>query len=275
LTEAAARVTPDIFGRVLFEAQGEYADRFWRPNNINHHIDNVDRNVFLKEGELKIDRSMWYAKGFTGVAHSDWRGQGDFFGLYPSAYGDSDYLGNSAYFGIYPERFKQNIFQNLSRRRVPEGFEAGATLFGLDGAVVYGDELQWGYSQSFYGRLGMPLRSAKLTFVYRDEDVPYLTEVDEDRKRTYALSLSYPEKEGHWLDVGVMYQPFRVGETYKVADEVGNGSGLLGSDWSISEKKSKKRRWVGGARAGGTTYVFGLARLYLWCGRHSCRGFGR
>src|SRR5690349_14159178 len=42
LTEVATRVTPDMFGRVLFEAQGEYADRYWRPNNIEHYTKQQD-----------------------------------------------------------------------------------------------------------------------------------------------------------------------------------------------------------------------------------------
>ena len=45
LTEAAARFSPGLFARVLFELQGDYADRFWRPVNENHRIDLQGRHA--------------------------------------------------------------------------------------------------------------------------------------------------------------------------------------------------------------------------------------
>lgn len=241
LTEAAARFSPDIFGRVLFEAQGDYADRFWRPNNIEHHIDNQDRHLFLRQAEGRIDRDNWYAHAFNGIGHGDWAAQGDFFRLYPASYPDDDYLRHSSAFGIYPNNFKQDLFLNFSKRHVPRGFEAGGTWMGLDAGAAYGNELSWGFDKGRYGRLSAPIGSSKLTFVYKDEDVPFALDQDADeRNRAYALSFLASSEKGDNIETGVLYQPFRIGKPYQVARPVNAGSGLLGSSTDISTKKSKK-----------------------------------
>lgn len=241
MTEVATRVTPDIFGRVLFEAQGDYADRFWRPNNYEHHIDEVDRNLFLRQAEFRVDRDEWFVRGFKGVAHGGWTDQGDFFGLYPASSPDDDYLGNSGLFSIYPSNFKQDLFLNISDRHAPRGFEGGLRLWGLDFGAAVGNELAWGYNKAGYGRVSAPLGTTKLTFVYKDEDVPYsIVPDDDERNRAYALSWRAPFEQGHLLEAGVKYQPFRLNRAYQTAEEVNAGSGIQGSSWRISNKKTKK-----------------------------------
>lgn len=238
LTEAATRVTPDIFGRVLFEAQGDYADRYWRPNNIEHEIDNADRHIFVRQAEARIDRDEWYAHAYEGVAHGNWADKGDLFGLYPESVPNDDYLGRSGYFGMTPQTYNQDMFFNISKRRAPRGFEAGAQADGIDATVAYGNELRWGYDTGGYGRAAMPLGPSKMTFVYKNEDVPYGSEPNE-RDRAYSLSLFTPSITGNSIDFGVLYRPFRVGQTYLVDREVDGGQGLLGSSHQIGTKTSK------------------------------------
>jgi hypothetical protein len=241
LTEAAARVTPDIFGRILFEAQGDYADRYWRPNNIEHQIDNSDRHAFVRQAEIRIDKDNWYAHGFEGVGHGNWADKGDLFGLYPESVPNDDYLGRSGYFGMTPQNYQQDLFLNISKRRVPRGFEAGAQAMGLDATVAYGNELRWGYDQGGYGRVAAPIGAGKLTFVYRNEDVPYRTDQNADeRDRAYALSWYVPSVTGNNFDAGILYRPFRIGEAYLVDRDVSGGDGLLGSSHQIGTKTSKR-----------------------------------
>ncbi len=241
LTEAATRLTPDIFGRVLFEAQGDYADRYWRPDNIEHELDNADRYAIVRQAEARIDRDDWYAHAYEGVAHGSWADKGDLFGLYPESVPDDDYLGRSAYFGMTPDNYKQDMFLNISKRHAPRGFEGGAQALGMDATVAYGNELNWGYDKGGYGRLSAPFGPSKLTFVYKNENVPYNTDPNNDeRDRAYALSWNVPSVSGNSLDAGVMYRPFRIGETYLVDRDVDGGSGLLGSSHQIGTKTSKK-----------------------------------
>lgn len=245
-TEASARFTPDVFARVLFEAQADYADRFWRPVNINHYIDDRDREVFLRQAEAGIEKDSWFLKGFTGVPHGDWGAQGDFFHLYPASNPDDDYLGSSGYFGIYPDRWKQDHYLNISRRHVPRGFEGGANVYGFDVGAAYGDELSWGYQESVYGRIGFPVGQTRLTFVMKNEDVPF--EFDDDRNErneAYALAWNVPFEAGHRLDLGVLYNPFRDGRPYEVDREVSDNSGIFGSTHKISVKESKKSDGIG------------------------------
>ncbi len=241
LTEAATRITPDIFGRVLFEMQGDYADRFWRPNNIEHDIDNKDRYVFLRQAEARVDKDEWFVHGFQGVGHNDWYDKGDFFHLYPASYPDDDYLGRSGAFGIYPDPFKQDNFLNISKRHAPRGVEGGVNAFGMDFGAALGNELNFGYNEAAYGRVSAPIGSTRLTFVYKNEDVPYMKAVDPDnneRDRAYALSWRAPFEAGHVFEAGVKYRPFRVGQNYLMANDVSAGSGLQGSSTEITEGKT-------------------------------------
>jgi|GEM_PF-5797336 len=245
-SEGTARFSPDAYGRFLLEAQGEYADRFWRPVNIEHHLKQEGDAVTFREAEGRIEKENWHLHGFSGVAHANWAAKGDFFGLYPDAYPMRDYLGHSSYFGVYPDNWREDQYLNITRRHIPSGVEAEGRWAGLDGTVAYGDELAWGKQDAFYGRLGVPIASAKMTFVYKDEDVDYSVFDEDERNQAYALSLGAPFESGHRIDAGVLYNPFRVGKRYQVADEVDAGAGLLGSSVALSEKTSKKEDALAG-----------------------------
>lgn len=241
LTEAAARFSPSLFTRVLFELQGDYADRYWRPVNEEHRLDEQGRHAVIREAEAKYDRDDWYAHGFLGVGHDSWEGKGDFFGLYPAAYPDDDYLGQSGSFGIYPDRFKQDLFLNISGRHTPEGFEAGGQFFGVDAAVAYGSELAWGLQPSAYGRVGIPVGSGKVTAVARDERLPSSLDIrgEENHVRSSAVSYDLTTEAGNRWQAGAMYSPYRSGETYTIARSAAPGQGLLGSSTSIGTRKAK------------------------------------
>jgi hypothetical protein len=237
----ATRITPDIFGRVLFEAQGEYADRFWRPVNVESDEKQNDHPVFLRQAEANVDKDRWYLHAFSGVGHSNWQAHGDFFGLYPESFPDDDYLGSSSLFGLYPVNWRQDFYLNISGRHVPRGAELGGNAEGIDAAAAYGDELSWGYRKSGYGRATFPIRDTKLSFVYKDENVPYDVIDPDARDRAYALSWAIPSDEGHRLDFGVKYEPFRVDETYQVARAVPAGEGAGGSSTALEERRTNKK----------------------------------
>lgn len=240
LTDASIRVTPDIFARVLIDAQGDYADRFWRPNNIENYSDQKDHVFIFRQAEANVDKENYFLHAFSGIGHGGWQDKGDFFELYPTSRPDDDYMGLSSVYGIYPERWKQDAFLNISKRHVPRGFGAGANMKGYDAEVAYGEELQLGYSNSGYGRFSAPIKNTTLTFVYKDEDVPYSFD-DKERNRAYALSWDVPSEEGHRFDVGVMYNPFRVGKTYVTAhDASSTGGGIQGSNVAIGQETSGK-----------------------------------
>ncbi|MBV9079985.1 MAG: hypothetical protein JO102_02575 [Elusimicrobia bacterium] len=241
LTEAAVRFTPGSFARILFQLQGDYADRFWRPVNEEHRADLQDRHGFVREAEAKLDRENWYLNAFDGVGHGGWYAQGDFFELYPASLPDDDYLGHSTIFGIYPDRFKQSLFQNISDRRVPKGLEGGGQFAGFDGAVAYGDELAWGLEPSVFARLTRPIETSKVTVVYRDERLPSTLTLNdnENHNRAGALSWDWQSDEGQRWQAGVLYNPYRTGENYTVANPVPAGTGVLGSSWELKTKKSK------------------------------------
>lgn len=246
LTEVATRLSPDVFGRLLFEAQGDYADRFWRPVNIEHHKKEADIPVFVRQAEARVDRDTWHLHGFHGVGHGNWAADGDFFELYPAAYPEDGYMGSSSSFGVYPERWSQDFYLNISRRHVPRGFEAGGDWKGLNAAVAYGSELQWGYDESVYARVSLPVSTSKFTFAFKDEDVPYSQDLlEEERNNAYALTWDWPTENGHRVQAGVLYNPFRVGRSYQVARETPAGSGLLGSSTDISQKTSNREDAVG------------------------------
>jgi len=245
LTDVAARFSPSVSGRILFELQGDYADRFWRPINEAHRLDQNDEHFILRQAEGKIKKENWYLDAFSGVSRPDWRAYGDFFRLYPETYFNEDYLGSSGFYGICQSRWNQNLFLNISETRVPQGLELGGSLYGIEAAAATGSELNWGYSNSYFGRVSVPVQSSKITAVYKDEDAPFAEDEDE-RDRAGTLSLETPFGSGNKLTVGAIYRPFRSGETYLVARETPGGSGLLGSSYNISQKTSHNSDGLGG-----------------------------
>src|ERR1044071_8121642 len=72
LTEVAARPWKEMSARVLFEAQEDYADRYWRPININHLKDQKNDHLILHQAEGKVDQENWYLHGFSGVGRNGW-----------------------------------------------------------------------------------------------------------------------------------------------------------------------------------------------------------
>jgi hypothetical protein len=234
-TEVATRIGEDIFGRVLFDAQGDYADRFWRPININRDADQNDHILILRQAEAKIKKEDWYLSGYTGVGHGDWYGQGDFFRLYPESFPDSSYLGSSGYFGVTPENWNEDQYLNISRRNIPRGAEAGMQFGGIDTAVAYGDEIAWGLQKSGYGRVTLPFSRSRLTLVAKDEDIPEDILNKDARRQAAALSWDQPFQSGNRIVIGVMYQPYRDGEMYKSLSDSG----------SLSDKTAKKDDGLG------------------------------
>lgn len=235
-TEVATRIGDDIFGRVLFDAQGGYANRFWRPVNINRDAEENDHILILRQLEAKIKKDDWYLNGYAGVGHADWYAQGDFFRLYPESFPDSGYLGSSGYFGVHPENWNQDQYLNISRRNIPRGFEGGMDFGRANAAVAYGDEVAWGLKKSGYGRVTMPFSRSRLTLVAKNEDIPDDILNQNAERKAYALSWDQPYGSGHRFVAGVLYQPYRHGEMYE----------SINDDGVISDKTAKKSDGYGG-----------------------------
>ena len=239
LSEVETQLTRDISARALFNVQGEYADRFWRPINYDHYESNRGNHVYLKQAEGKIDKESWYLHGFSGVAHNGWADKGDLFEFYNGVYPDRDYLGSSGFFGIYPRDWQSNHYMNISKRRVPQGAELGAAWNNFDAAVAHGTELEWGSMHNTVGRVAGGVGDGRISFLVRDADIPYplLNDPDDD-KRIHGYQLTYvrPSEEGWDFNVGALYQPYRLDDSYLSAEKADNGSGLLGSSYSISTK---------------------------------------
>jgi len=237
LTEVAARFNKEISGRVLFDAQGSYADRFWRPLNANHDLDQTNNILLLRQAEAKIDEEKWFLHGFSGVSHDGWGNKGDIFAFYPGIYPERDYLGSSGYFGVYPKNWNQDQYLNISGNRVPTGGELGGTMGATEASVAYGKELTWGFNNSAYGRVRQDLGTSQLNFFFKNEDVPYsFNPADNERKEAYSLTWTKPSEDALTIETGVIYQPFRLGQTYDVAREAEGGAGVQGSSWNLGTK---------------------------------------
>lgn len=219
LTDVAARFSKTIDARALFNVQGDYADRLWRPINIDHFEDQRNNHVYLHEAEAKIKEENWYLDGFSGVARAGWDTKGDLFQFYKGIYPQRDYLGSSGYMGVYPASWHQNQYENISKRRVPQGAELGGNWGAYEGAVAYGKELDWGFEDNVYARLTSQLGPNYLTFVYKNEDTPYRIDTDDpERDQAFSLNWHHPSEEGWDVQTGVLYEPYRVGDPYFAGD---------------------------------------------------------
>lgn len=181
------------------EIINNYADRLWMPVNDEHRLYQENKSVRWVKGEAKYLQENWYLKYFKGVGHYHWGDEGDMFNLYPEQYETERYL-------------------RVSGRAVPEGFE-GYCNTGRWGnlTVIAGPELVWGYRDAIYTKYNFKISRFDNTIIYKNEIIPY----GEPNERLSATQLStkFNLSRNFFLQIGLLYQPFRLGWNYQYTEE--------------------------------------------------------
>jgi outer membrane protein OmpA-like peptidoglycan-associated protein len=197
---------------------GNYDQRYWFPVNDELRMYNDDMHAKIVRGEVKYDSKLFMVRGFEGVPIYGWIGKNDLFQLMPTQ-GDVEF------------------YRRLSGSLTPRGGEARATTpFGTLTALG-GTEIRWGYGPSAFARYDAPtLGSIEQSIVYRNEEIPFGLQNPDERRWALSYNVSGQYSERAQWHAGLLYQPFRIGQTYQTSDSA-----------TLSDRESVKRKDAFGA----------------------------
>jgi hypothetical protein len=204
---AGARPTENIYADAQLSWVGNYADAFWRPINDLHRQELQREQLRFRRGEAGWTSDKLRLRLLQGKAYDDWRDKGDLFRLVPRQYETERYLN----------------FDGHAVPRVLDGeWKSPWGEFGL----IAGPEPVWGADGGVMARYRRLFGETALSYIYKDEDVPY-GEADE---RSQSMSLALSGRAGPWsYDAGLLYQPFRLNRPFQRAEDAPAGQGSFGS----------------------------------------------
>ncbi len=214
-----------ISGDVGAELQGNYDQRFWFPLNDEHRQYNNDRRAKIVRGELKYEDDSILLRGFEGTPNYSWIYQNDLFALLPTQM-DVEY------------------YRRSEGSETPRGGEARfkTPLGNLN--VLGGTEPKYTYGSSLYAKYDTPTYGSwENTFVYRNEQIPFGSA--NERRWTASYNTSFSPVENLQSHLGVLYQPYRLGQTFTNVDSVPAGQGVLGSTFQPRQRRTIWRDAMG------------------------------
>lgn len=219
MLSAGFKLNKAMGGIVGIDAFGGYYDTLWQPINDIHRRYNEGTYARIRNADITYAEDHIRARYFRGVGHYNWKSEGDMFGL-------------------YVEQFETDRYLNISGRAVPDGGElefSGQTFGSL---LIVGGEPVWGNKDSLYAKYNSHVAMLDTTLLYKRENIPYgdPNEVLE----AYGFSTKY-----HALELGVMYQPFRVDRPYKYVTKVADGPGDYGSKYQVHVDSTTKNDALG------------------------------
>ncbi len=187
------------------EFVGNDDERYWFPVNDEHRLFKDGRHAKVVRGEVKYDDTHTLLRAFEGVPMTDWLGQNDLFHLLPSQT-DVEY------------------YRRADGSLTPRGGEARfKTPFGTLDAIG-GTQLRFRYGSGLYVKYDAPpVGSWENSVVYRNEDLPIGRVGNEDRevrRWTVSYNSSYAPTERVQTHLGLLYEPFRLYQTYQDVDNV-------------------------------------------------------
>ena len=194
-----------------FRLIDQYADSYWLPINIEHRL-NVDGQSYIwDKADIKYDVTNRIGLEYLrGAGHESWKYRGDLFDLYPEQYDTQKYLDLSGH--PVPDEVKLNI---------------GTRKMGkLE--LIYGSEALWLYKNGVYANYSINVMKQNLHFIYRDHEIFY----GDPGERMQSAEVSSGFKLwGNPLEIGVLFQPFRLNRDYIYVQDTAAGAGIGGSSY--------------------------------------------
>ncbi|MDD5259997.1 MAG: OmpA family protein [bacterium] len=185
-------------------AIGSYADRFYIPINDEHRLKHDGQKIKWTRGELAYKGDRFQASLNGGIGHYHWENEGDMFQL-------------------YPEQFDVYNYRRISGRQTPRGLDLKyAGDFGkLE--LVHGAELVWGDHTSTYGKYNWRWGYFNNAFIFKNARISW-GEKPKEHLNAYELSTKIDMIEWVPIDLGVLYQPFRLGREFLYVEESGSNN---------------------------------------------------
>jgi len=221
-----ARPTESLFGQARLAYQTNYDNAYWLPITDEHRVSDDGGNLRVIDGEMGYADHSFGLRAFSGIGHDGWENQGDMFDLYPAQWDVEKY-------------------RDFSGRQVPRGGEmmVNGDSYGkltLEG----GGEQEWGDGPSFYALYENKVGGADVDFISRDEAIPWGD--PDEHLQSNSLAARMNVLPGGTLQVGILFQPFRLGRTYTHVDEVPAGQGIEGSSYQPSQRTTEIQDAFGG-----------------------------
>ncbi|MBD3271912.1 MAG: hypothetical protein GF384_05190 [Elusimicrobia bacterium] len=202
-----------------YEFVGNAAEPYWQPISDQRRMELKGTKVKWIRGLAEYRRPLLAIKGFKGAGYASWA--------------DTD----QDMFGFLPEQYENDRYRRLSGRIVPEGIMV-ETGNQTTGRVTYmtGEELVWGFGPSHYAKYNRVFGRFNTTLFYRRIDIPYGEE--DENLSTWQLATRFKlsgtrRKTASQLRLGILYQPFRVDESYQYVEDAAPGTGDLGSSYRV------------------------------------------
>lgn len=207
----AFRPMDNLKGELDLEVIGGYADRYWMPVNLEHRMNINGQSVNWNRGEITYTADWMEFRYFRNIGHYNWSAQGDLFNLYPT-------------------QFETDRYLRVSGRSVPEGYELD--LYGKAGRLelIYGPEVIWDYKNGFYANYNFSLFGLSSNLIYRSHIIPY---GDPDERMSDTELSTTIDFANNSLQLGALYQPFRLNRDYTYVNYVDPGAGYLGTRYDI------------------------------------------
>ncbi|MBI5554708.1 MAG: OmpA family protein [Elusimicrobia bacterium] len=181
-----------------------YADRFYIPLNDEHRLKYNNEKIKWARGELAYKGDRFQASLNGGLGHYHWENEGDMFQL-------------------YPEQFDIYNYRRVSGRQTPRGLDLKyAGDFGkLE--LVHGAEVVWGDHTSTYGKYNWRWGYFNNAFISKNARIPW-GEKPKEHLNAYELTTKIDLIEPLPIDLGVLYQPFRLGREFLSVEESGSNN---------------------------------------------------
>ncbi len=204
------RPLDNLYGDLGLEFIAQYADRYWMPVNLEHRMYSNDASFYWKRADIKWDFLDWAnLRYFRNVGHFNWQYEGDLFDLYPAQNESEKYV-------------------RVSGRPVPEGWEMTAKGKAGKLDLIYGTEAIWDYRNGVYANYGFTLLNRNMHLIYRNHIIPYGD--PDERMQSAEISGDFFLMENP-LQVGILYQPFRLNRDYVYVEDAAPGAGYLGTSY--------------------------------------------
>ncbi|MFH1714714.1 MAG: OmpA family protein [Elusimicrobiota bacterium] len=215
--------TDNFKGMIGVNIFGGYLDTLWRPVNDYKRLYDDRQYARFTKADVEYHSTSTRLRYFKGVGHYNWKYEGDIF-------------------GFYPEQFDTENYLNISGRTAPEAGEAEMRL-PVGSLVVIGGEPIWGMRDSLYAKYNYRFYKLDNYFVARREKIPWGW--DDEFRESYALNSKISYINSINLELGVMYQPFRLNEAYTYVDNVKDGEGDLGSKFKVKNGTTEEKDGIG------------------------------
>ncbi len=182
-------------------AIGNYADRFYIPINDEHRLKYNQDYIKWTRGEIAYKGDRFQASLNGGLGHYHWENEGDMFQL-------------------YPEQFDVYNYRRITGRQVPRGLDLKyAGDFGkLE--LVHGAEVVWGDHTSTYGKYNWRWGYFNNAFIFKNARISW-GEKPKEHLNAYELTTKIDLAESLPIDLGLLYQPFRLDREFLYVEESG------------------------------------------------------